>query len=203
MQRAATATNAVLFSAEARISDAEQMQLQSASDNLLRMTRITSSLRHCGEIARATSWDVVDCATLVDRVAEGLGGLLEETGSRVTRHALPKIYSIESVLLLVFQELFVNAVNNRAADPLHIRVDASPGEEGVEFTVSDNGIGIDRRHWTAIFNPFFTVDPRAWRPGLGLSVARLGVEHLGGRIHLDTSSRSGTAFRVSLPGPIR
>jgi signal transduction histidine kinase len=199
MRRSMLTTNGVLLAAEHRLSDAEQAGLASVSHSVQQMLLVTNSLQQCATISQSADWSVVDCEGLLTKLVENLRDLLEDTGARVVWQRLPKTFSIEPVLAFVFNELLVNAVNGRAADPMQIRVEARPEESGWTFLVADNGVGIDRRHWESIFHPFFTVDPRAWRPGLGLAVARLGVEHLGGKIQVDASDATGTAFRFSLP----
>jgi signal transduction histidine kinase len=164
------------------------------------MLLIANNLERCAAISQSADWAIVNCEDLLARTVKDVGELLEDTGARVLWYGLPRIFSIDSVLSAVFQELVVNAVNSRAADPLEIRIEAQLQDSGWMFLVADNGIGIDRRHWESIFHPFFTVDPRAWRPGLGLTLARLAVEHLGGKIQVDASDAGGTAFRFFLPG---
>jgi signal transduction histidine kinase len=164
------------------------------------MALITNNLQRYATGLLSADWAVVDCESLFSEVVEKLEDLLKDTGSGIQHQPLPRIFSINSLLSLVFQELLINAVNSRAADRMEIRVEAYPQDAGWVFLVADNGVGIDRRHWESIFQPFFTVDPRAWRPGLGLAFTRLAVGHLGGKIQVDASNPSGTVFQFFLPG---
>jgi signal transduction histidine kinase len=109
---------------------------------------------------------------------------------------------MESVLALVFRELIENAVNYRAADQLDLQIKARRRETSWLFSIDDNGIGIDPRHRESVFEPCFTVDPRSWRPGLGLVVARTAVAHLGGSIWVESSERGGCNFQCNLPGSV-
>jgi signal transduction histidine kinase len=71
----------------------------------------------------------------------------------------------------------------------------------VRFVIADTGRGIPAEHLDAIFAPFFTTKAERGT-GLGLALAKKIVERHGGTIRVRSStrnSRSGTAFRISLP----
>jgi len=65
--------------------------------------------------------------------------------------------------------------------------------------VADDGHGIEPRHLKKIFDPFFTTKPTGEGTGLGLSVSYGIIQNHGGRIHVESESRSGTVFSVVLP----
>ncbi len=63
--------------------------------------------------------------------------------------------------------------------------------------VSDQGSGIPREHLEHIFDPFFTLKEAG--TGLGLAVAHGILTHHGGTLRVESSSREGTVFLVTLP----
>ena len=74
------------------------------------------------------------------------------------------------------------------------------GENGrIYIDVSDNGKGIDRRHWKNVFRPGYSTKKRGW--GLGLSLAKRIVEdYHGGSLTLAQSKPGhGATFRIELP----
>ena len=71
------------------------------------------------------------------------------------------------------------------------------------LAVTDTGIGIPAEARDRLFAPFVQADSsRARRyngAGLGLAVARMVVEAMGGRIAVDSEPGQGSTFRVELP----
>src|SRR5262249_57373468 len=67
----------------------------------------------------------------------------------------------------------------------------------VVIDVSDNGPGITADLTDRIFNPFFTTKPQG--SGLGLPIVRKIVDAHDGRIDVNSSSETGTRFRITLP----
>jgi signal transduction histidine kinase len=71
----------------------------------------------------------------------------------------------------------------------------------VTISVADHGVGIAPEHLDKIFDRFYRVDKS--RPsggaGLGLSIARWGVESNNGSIEVSSQPEHGSTFRIVLP----
>lgn len=102
------------------------------------------------------------------------------------------IYTDEALLSRVMINILKNAVE---ASPSNIGVAAAvAADESVEIRISNDGEPIsddDARH---IFTPFFTTRPSG--SGIGLSLSRRIVTHLGGTLTLNT--RPQTCFLVRI-----
>ena len=92
---------------------------------------------------------------------------------------------------------------------LHIKFtpDAKPAPDGTRtgllaFTVQDTGIGIDRKHFDDLLQPFVRIHTKTQTggTGLGLSICNLLAEKMGGRIVIDSEIGVGSSFTVELPG---
>ena len=71
-----------------------------------------------------------------------------------------------------------------------------------DFSVTDNGIGIDARHRERIFGMFKRLHSRAEYEGsgIGLALCKRIVERQGGRIGVDAAaSGQGSCFWFALP----
>lgn len=98
----------------------------------------------------------------------------------------------------ILTNLIINAV--QAVPPARkpeIRVSLTTGDEFVVLEVSDNGAGIPEPIRQKVFMPNFSTKDGG--NGVGLAVAKRGVEHANGSIWFETSEEKGTTFYISLP----
>ncbi|MFW5967819.1 MAG: ATP-binding protein [Persicimonas sp.] len=114
----------------------------------------------------------------------------------------PQLYSDESKLSQVFLNLLINAAQAipRDSDKCHevrVETDTRPGE--VVVTIRDTGVGISEEHLERIFEPFFSTKNPEEGTGLGLAISRRLVDHLGGRIEVESTVGEGTTVTVFLP----
>lgn len=107
-------------------------------------------------------------------------------------------------LLQVLSNLVANAVDAlpvKGVLGLSVKRDA----QAIHVTVADNGPGIPAVILTKVFDPFFTTKKERGT-GLGLAISKAIVEKHQGRIRGRSStrpSRTGTAFRISIPLNVR
>ena len=102
------------------------------------------------------------------------------------------------------REKLRHALMNLLQNALHasakgkeIRLFFRCGEETLEITVEDEGMGISKENLDRIFQPFFTTKPQG--NGLGLAIAQRVVLDHGGKIRVESSLGKGTRFMLSLP----
>ena len=105
-------------------------------------------------------------------------------------------------LAQVFDNLLDNAVKyNRSGGSVLVRGWFEDGESVVE--IADTGLGIPTEALDRVFDRFYRVDPSRSRRtggiGLGLSIVRVLVESLGGRIEVESNLGVGSTFRIRLP----
>jgi signal transduction histidine kinase len=74
------------------------------------------------------------------------------------------------------------------------------GDEKVEVTFSDDGIGIPGDVQRHVFDPFFTTNRGEGNTGLGLYIVHnLVMQHLGGTLALASTPGKGTTITMTLP----
>ena len=74
-----------------------------------------------------------------------------------------------------------------------------PVTSEVEIYVEDTGCGIPRAEQKMIFNRFYKQNEFSQGAGLGLSICKVIVEKLGGKITLQSEAGKGSRFTVIIP----
>ena len=80
---------------------------------------------------------------------------------------------------------------------LALALQREPQSGGVQFSVTDCGVGIPVAVAKQLFTQFFTTKQEGM--GLGLSLCRTVVEQHGGILEFENRSPQGTIFRFTLP----
>ena len=115
---------------------------------------------------------------------------------------LPEIHADHDAIVTVLVNLLDNACKYTTADKqVSLRIFTEAGF--VCFAVSDNGIGLARRHLRRIFDRFYQVDSSLARKaegcGLGLSIVKFIVDAHRGKIEVESKPGRGSTFTVRLP----
>ena len=108
----------------------------------------------------------------------------------------------EQMLRQVIANLVSNAIKY-TPDGGHIDVRLTQRKELVEWSVSDDGMGIPRAAQGRLFEKFYRADnaisKEAEGTGLGLHLVRLVVEQAGGQIWCESEEGAGARFTFTLP----
>jgi len=110
------------------------------------------------------------------------------------------LYGDRIRLVEVFQNLIDNAVKFMGNQPKPcIEIGAEQDGGKTVFFVRDNGIGIDPRHQSKLFNLFEKLDPNFEGTGIGLVLVKRIVELHGGKIWVESEGLGkGATFRFTL-----
>ena len=115
---------------------------------------------------------------------------------------LPEIQADHDAIVTILVNLLDNACKYTTEDK-QIGLRVFPDAGFVCFAVSDNGIGLARRHIRRIFDRFYQVDSSLARKaegcGLGLSIVKFIVDAHKGKIVVDSKPGKGSTFTVRLP----
>jgi signal transduction histidine kinase len=114
---------------------------------------------------------------------------------------LPQVYTDRAKLKIILKNLLSNAIKFTAQGT--ITVEVHPRDSGVEWSVTDTGIGIAPDVLPVIFDLFQQGDSSTTRHyggvGLGLYIVRRMVELLGGTVAVESTLGRGSTFRVWVP----
>jgi len=142
---------------------------------------------------------LLDTQQLVEQVIETLN---PPPGFEVRiPEPLPDVYYDKLLLLQIFQNLIGNALQHMGKDEGVITVGCQRRDHHWEFSVSDNGVGIEERHHERIFRIFQSLNPDGDgdSSGIGLTLVKKIVERNGGEIQVKSAPGEGTAFTFTAP----
>jgi PAS domain S-box-containing protein len=148
------------------------------------------------ELIETSSEDALQLALV------NLRGAIEEGGAIVTHGPLPPVLADETQLIQLFQNLIGNAIKYKGTEVPMIHVCAvRNGAERWQFSVEDNGMGIDAQYFERIFGMFQRLHKRDEfaGTGIGLAICKKIVERHGGNISIESQPGHGSTFFFSMP----
>ncbi|MBC7741900.1 MAG: PAS domain S-box protein [Bdellovibrionaceae bacterium] len=141
----------------------------------------------------------VCCHTLLDSVRMTLKSAIDQNRARLTYDHLPVVQGDETELYQLFQNLVGNAIKFRGHQEPQIHIAAEERECHWQFSVKDNGIGIDVNDAKHIFEPFKRLRSNEFEgTGLGLAIVNKIVEHHQGQIWLESEPNQGSTFYFTI-----
>lgn len=167
-----------------------------------RMDRLLGDLLTYSHQFRAADQpqELVDSEGALQGALLMIDGAVQSSGAQVTSDALPSVHFDFGQLTQLFRQLISNSITFRGAEPPKIHVSAAEVEDQVEFTVRDNGIGIDPRYHEQIFGVFKRLHGREFPgTGMGLAIVKRIVEQQGGRAWVESAPDQGATFHFTVP----
>ncbi|HYG19666.1 MAG TPA: ATP-binding protein [Ohtaekwangia sp.] len=116
-------------------------------------------------------------------------------------NGMPILRTRKISLHQVFINLISNAIKyNDKKDGL-VEIDVRDAGNCYEFSIADNGIGIDGQYHEKIFTIFQTLEARdkVESTGIGLSIVKKNIEELGGTIRVESKAGAGARFLFTWP----
>lgn len=205
--------------------------LQSSTDLTERQRWLTDIVIGCGSAALDQVNNVLELTRLSDRdgasyarsvfsPAEVIEGLIRQNQPQADKRGnklwfappkgeVPLILAQRHLFLRVMYNLIGNAIkftdHGKVSVELLWRAGTRPGTLDLCIHVNDTGIGIAEEHLDTIFRNFETLDSSYGRiregTGLGLGIAKLASETMGGAITVQSKLGLGSVFtlRVTVP----
>ncbi len=173
-----------------------------ASNGAARMRQTLISLLEYLSLNRKT--DAKEQFELSDLILEIINmnqPLIEVSNAEIKHDALPLLYSNRILVLHLFQNLIVNALkySRKNRRPV-IGISAKELPQHWEFSITDNGIGIESGSLEEIFGLFHRLHTREIYEGsgIGLAICKRITESLGGRIWATSEEGIGSTFYFSI-----
>jgi len=182
----------------------DMLYIEGAAD---KMSRLLDELLEMSRIGRVVHPPVmVPFGDLVQEALDMVAGGIRERGVAVQVSAEPlSLYGDRPRLVEIWQNLLENAVKfmGGQASP---RIDIGIEKRGKDtiFFVRDNGMGIDPRYKSRVFNLFDKLDAKTEGTGLGLAIVRRIVELYKGTAWFESAGEGqGSCFFFTLPAALQ
>jgi PAS domain S-box-containing protein len=185
------------------IDDKGKKYISFAVDGARRMRQIILDLLEFSLVGSAEDeMEELDLNELLDEIKILLRIKIEDKKAVIIIDTLPQIHAHRSPLRQVFQNLIGNALKYSKKDiPAQIHIKVADLTDHWQFSVSDNGIGIEKEYFDKIFVIFQRLHSKDdfSGTGMGLAITKKIIETWDGKIWLESEQGKGTTFYFILP----
>jgi len=116
---------------------------------------------------------------------------------RIT-NKLPVVYGDRIKLQQLFQNLISNAIKFSDKERGIIEISSKEQADSYEFSVRDNGMGIEEKYHKKIFEVFQSLNKTNTSSGIGLSIVKKVVNLHRGNVWIESTPGEGTVFHFTL-----
>ena len=185
-----------------KIDDKADKYVDYILDGTMRMRNLITDLLVYSKIeTHGIHFEPTNCKDLMENALSNLNALIKEKDAIITYDRLPTINGDPSHLTKLFQNLINNAIKFRGVKSPVIHISTKKVEHEWQFSVKDNGIGIDSKYFDKIFVIFERLHTRQEYPGtgIGLAICKKIVERHEGRIWVESEIGKGSTFYFTIP----
>jgi light-regulated signal transduction histidine kinase (bacteriophytochrome) len=155
-----------------------------------------NSLEHNKQLAQT------NLNKIIEHIQFNLKDVLIANNVTLEFENLPEIWTYQSSTLQLFHNLIDNAIKHRSEAAPHIVIKAKrlASNSGWEFSVKDNGMGLDEKYKDKVFSPFQRINTlNNSGTGMGLAICKKVARLHGGDIWYKKNKDVGTTFFFTLP----
>jgi len=194
----------LLKSYQEQLGDKGRGYLEHINTSVHRIEVLVADLLTLSRIGRiVSSFEDVSCLEVINEVATVIENRLQEKGIQLSvAPDLPVIRGDKERLYQIFENLLVNAAKftGKASIP-KIEVGYEERDGFYQFFVRDNGIGIEPKYQSEIFEKFRRLKeiPDDEGTGLGLAIVHRIVTNGGGDVWVESEKGKGATFYFTVP----
>jgi PAS domain S-box-containing protein len=162
-------------------------------------------LSHSKNLKMDLTISKVDFNYIIDQTFNDLNYLEGAKGiSRMVKVDGIDFYSDPWRIAEILRNLISNAIKYRKLDQVasEIGIKINVDHLRAEIVFADNGIGIEEKNLTRVFEMFYRATEQSDGSGIGLYIVKNAVDKLGGQISLASRLGQGTRFSIILPNRI-
>ena len=187
------------------LSESQRQYFTVIQRNVQRLTKLTDDLlnqQRLEEGRLTVNLEPVNLVDLFEDIRSEFTPILEGKNQLLVVNCVEAVVTMDRLRLM---QVLVNLLSNASKfspDGAEIVVDVVDTGDGVQFSVSDNGVGISEEDIGKLFKPFpgILVEGNVSGTGLGLSISRGIVELHGGTIWVESGGLGkGSRFSFTIP----
>jgi light-regulated signal transduction histidine kinase (bacteriophytochrome) len=183
-----------------QISPEVSQNLQLIKGRVFRLENMINGLLEYARIGKIKKEEEqIDVNVLIEEIRE----MIVPPNVKFMVADLPLVYAQRHQLEHIFSNLISNAIkHNKSAVPM-VAINGVETDRDYEFSVSDNGQGIEKEYFGKIFIIFQTLRERdAFEStGVGLAIVKKIIDDNKGTIRVESVLGKGTTFIFTLPKP--
>lgn len=181
--------------------------LKVAHDQILFLAEMINDLSTLSRAERGKltfTIEAINPHTLIQDLVHTYEDEAKKKGLKLHSDISPNLETLQSGPLYV-REVLQNFITNaiKYTEKGSVTIGAKPADRGIEFTVSDTGIGISKSDRERVFDKFFRSEDFRTRAhsgtGLGLYVTMKLAHLLHAEIELDSELNKGSTFSILIP----
>ncbi len=185
-----------------QMDDQARHYLRSVNLATKRMSLLIKALLDFSRLGRNSRLVEVDCGKLLNNIISDLQTMIRNSRTDIDIGDMPVLNGYDVELRQLFQNLLTNAIKFQPDNHTpKVSVRSSPLDGKWQFSVRDNGIGIEPVHFKRIFEIFqrlHTTDEYEGS-GIGLANCKKIVELHNGEIWVDSILGKETTFYFTIP----
>ncbi len=165
-----------------------------------RMEDLINAILEYSKADRKKSDDVaIDTKALIEDIVEFNGK--PDNCTITIQEKMPQIVGDKIKMQQVFANLINNAIKYTDKDQIEIKITSKETKENFEFSIADNGPGIDAQYHEKIFVIFQTLNRRddVESTGVGLAIVKKIVDEEDGKIWVESEPGKGANFKFIIP----
>lgn len=177
-----------------------QHQLNLLQSRVQRMEALINGLLDYSRVGRRQrTTETINLNHLLDNIVDSLAP--PATFTVAVASDFPPLHTCSTTLSRVLSNLIDNAIKHHTSEAGKIWVGWADRGNTLEFSIKDDGPGIDPQYHERIFAIFQTLKARDdfESTGIGLAVVKKIIESENGRIWLDSAFGEGTTFYFTWP----
>ncbi len=172
------------------------------ANNAQLMNNIINDLLEYNDVNNDKETTLTDFEQLMHSVKSNLGETIAKNNAVIQHSKLPLLWVQKGGMIQLLNNLIDNAIKYRADINPIISIGAQKMNDGNiwQFTIKDNGIGLEETYNDKVFNLFQRIHHRGQTgTGMGLAICRKVVKLHGGDIWFTKNREGGTTFHFTIP----
>lgn len=185
-----------------KLDDKAKQYIHFAVDGAKRMRQIIFDLLEFSKIGRLDeAKESIDITNIIEDYTVLRDKIIQEKSATIQFDNLPKIKSYKVPVQQIFHNLIDNALKySREGIPPIIEIRAVDKEKYWQFSIKDNGIGIEENSFDKIFLIFKRLhnSQEYTGTGIGLALVKKIVDNLNGKIWVESKVGEGSTFYFTI-----